>query len=107
MQAEIMRRLLIADKARTWPIGSPCPAFKNKTKVVAFLRQVLLDNGYRKVPLTFTMASPRQMRFEGVQDGYEMRGVVVRRDSSHIVVTAATGLQVRGVQSTLKTPFAP
>jgi len=77
MQTEIMRRLAIADKARTWGIGNPCPPFKNRSKVVKRVRELLVHNGYRPA-IKVAFPSPRQIRIEAIQDGYRYLVTVVK-----------------------------
>jgi hypothetical protein len=77
LQAEIMRRVAVADKARTWGIGNPCPKFKNRAKVVAEVKKLLIYNGYRPA-MKVTYPSPRQIVVDAIQDGYRYLVVVVK-----------------------------
>jgi hypothetical protein len=57
---EMKRRIAVQEAAmrRKYPLGWPCAPFKNKPRVVRFIRAKLLYNGYRPA-LTFTHPNPR------------------------------------------------
>lgn len=66
------------------PPGLPCAPFKNKPRVIKYLRAKLLYNGYRPA-MTFAYPNPRQIRFHGIQDGDEQKGTVVKSGTRQIV----------------------
>lgn len=104
MQAEIMRRLVIADKARTWGIGNPCPKFKNRTKVVAEVKKLLIYNGYRPA-MKVTYTSPRQIVIDAIQDGYRYLVVVVKIAPRMIFVNSEPIPSSAGGGGSLKVPL--
>jgi hypothetical protein len=85
--AEIKRRIKAqVDEMFRHPLGWPCKPFKNPSLVFAFVRQELLENGFRSKPMTFTKATSRQLRFEGIQDGYRMFGVIAKTGPREIEI---------------------
>jgi hypothetical protein len=84
--AEIERRLAAYMAERNkYPLGWPCAPFKNKTKVIAFMRAQLIYNGFRP-NMTFTVASPRRIHFNAIQDGISYFGVIVKTAPRQIQV---------------------
>ena len=69
----------------SWPLGSPCAPFKNRTKVIAQVKALLIHNGFRPA-MSFTIASPRQITFQAIQDGNQYYGVVVKTAPRQIIV---------------------
>jgi hypothetical protein len=84
--AEIMRRIEADIAANSWPIGSPCAPFKNRTKVIAQIRALLIYNGYRPA-MKFTNPSPRQIRVRAIQGGVEMLDVVVKTGPRKVLIS--------------------
>jgi len=74
---EIMRRVAVWIRANTREVGAPCPPFKNRQKVIARVKALLIYNGFRPA-MRFSNASSRQITLSAVRDGFEMRGVVVK-----------------------------
>jgi hypothetical protein len=83
---EMKRRIAVQEAAmrRKYPLGWPCAPFKNKPRVIRYIRAKLLYNGYRPA-MTFTNPNPRQIRFHGIQDGDEQRGTLVKSGPRQIV----------------------
>jgi hypothetical protein len=69
----------------SWPLGSPCPPFKNRQKVMKDVKALLVYNGFRPA-MTFTVASPRQITFRAIQDGIQYYGVVVKTKAREILI---------------------
>jgi hypothetical protein len=102
--AEIKRRIAVQEAEQNKPPGWPCAPFTNKTLVIRFVRQVLLDNGFRKASIVFVVPSPRQIRFRGIQDGFEYFGTVVRIAPRQIAVRLDSTTR-SGTQRTFRVPF--
>jgi hypothetical protein len=74
----------VAEMTRKNPLGWPCAPFKNRARVVKYIRAKLLYNGYRPA-MTFAHPNPRQIRFRGIQDGDEQTGTLVKSGTRQIV----------------------
>jgi hypothetical protein len=83
---EITRRIAAQVAATTHPLGWPCKPFAHRTQTVAFVKQLLLDNGFRRASIRFTMLAARQVQFAGIQDGYQYFGIVVRSGPRQITM---------------------
>lgn len=85
-RAEIMRRIqLQVDEWNRHPVGWPCGPFKSKARVVLWVHDRLVFDGFRPSTRVWVV-SPRQIRIDGVQDGVRMDGVVVRTGTRQIAV---------------------
>lgn len=107
---EIERRIAVQVAAMNrYPIGYPCKPFKHRTQTVAFVRTLLVDNGFRKASLRITSAYARQFQFMGIQDGYQYFGAVVRAAPRQIVIRleAPRGSGATGGTYRFATPFDP
>ena len=85
--AEINRR--IAVQVAEWnkhPLGYPCMVFKSPSQTTAFVRQLLLDNGFRRAGLSVRKTSARQFQLKGIQDGIPIFGIVVKTGKRQIAV---------------------
>jgi hypothetical protein len=69
----------------SWPLGSPCPPFKSRQRVMKDVKALLVYNGFRPA-MTFTVASPRQITFRAIQDGIQYHGVVVKTKAREILI---------------------
>lgn len=75
---EIKRRIAVqVAEWNKYPLGYPCAAFKNPTKVMAYMKAELIDNGFRP-RMTMTLRSPRQVQFVAIQDGVRYWGTVAK-----------------------------
>lgn len=85
--AEINRRIKAqVDKWNRYPLGYPCMVFKRPSQTTAFVRQLLIDNGFRRAGLSIRRTSPRQFQLKGIQDGVQMFGIVVRTGTRQIAI---------------------
>ena len=85
--AEIKRR--IAVQVAEWnkhPLGYPCMVFKSPSQTTGFVRQLLLDNGFRRAGLSIRKTSPRQFQLKGIQDGVQMLGIVVKTGKRQVAI---------------------
>jgi hypothetical protein len=85
--AEIKRR--IALQVAEWnkhPLGYPCMVFKSPSQTTGFVRQLLLDNGFRRAGLSIRKTSPRQFQLKGIQDGVQMFGIVVKTGKRQVAI---------------------
>lgn len=58
-------------------VGSPCPAFMNRKRVLTYVKRLLIDNGFRPA-MTLTKYWARQIGLDGLQDGIEYSVLVVK-----------------------------
>jgi hypothetical protein len=92
-QTREIRRRLAAQVAEwnKYPLGWPCAEFKNRSKVIAFVKAKLIENGFRPNARVF-VATPRQIQLRGIQDGVDILGAVVKTGPRQITVRLmATG----------------
>lgn len=102
---EIQRRIDVQVAAMNkHPVGWPCKPLKNRSRVVGYMKEKLIDNGFRP-NMRFSNPSPRQIAFRGIQDGVEYLGVVVKSGPRQITV----GLQAPSIRwsrrYTYRVPF--
>lgn len=71
----------------SWPIGSPCPKFKNRAKVVSEVKKLLIYNGYRPA-MKVTYTSPRQIMIDAILDGYRYFVTVVKIAPRTVLVSS-------------------
>jgi hypothetical protein len=85
-----------------YTLGSPCMVFKNPTKTKAYIRALLLGNGFDSVGIP--PISSRRFRFRAFKNGTQVVGVVAKTGKRQLVVKTwfASG-PVR--TSTVTTPF--
>jgi hypothetical protein len=78
-QASAIKARIAAEVAKmtAHPVGWPCAPFKNKTAVVKYMRRQLVANGFRAAGLKFFYVSPRQIQYQGIQDGEDTFGAIV------------------------------
>jgi hypothetical protein len=74
---EIKRRMAAYTATHTHPLGWPCAPFKNRARVVKFVKSTLIYNGFRP-SVQFYGTAPRQIAFKGIQDGQEYFGTVAK-----------------------------
>jgi hypothetical protein len=84
-EATFTQRVNAVIARSSWPLGSPCAPFKNRKKVIAEVKALLIHNGFRPA-MSFTVASPRQITFQAIQDGNQYYGVVVKTAARQIIV---------------------
>jgi hypothetical protein len=81
MKREILRQndARIAAKAADYghPLGWPCKPFVHPATSIRWIKNLLVDNGYRP-GVTVTLVSPRRIYINGYQHGVEMHGLAVR-----------------------------
>jgi hypothetical protein len=65
-------------------LGSPCMVFKNPTKTKAYIRALLLRNGFDSVGIP--PISSRQFRFRAFKNGTQVVGVVAKTGKRQLVV---------------------
>lgn len=58
-------------------VGSPCPPFKNRTRVLAYVKRLLVDNGFRPA-MQLKKYWARQIALNGIQDGVEYYVLIVK-----------------------------
>jgi len=106
--AEINRRIQVqVAEWNKYPLGWPCMVFKVPKKTRAWVQQLLIDNGFRRVGLTIRKTSPRQFQFRGIQDGYEFFGVVAKPRKRQIILRLESpGARVYQTKR-FTTPFEP
>lgn len=85
-QIATIQQRLNAAAANTHPAGWPCAPFQNRSRVVTWMRAKLISNGFRSASIHFFLVSPRQVTFNGIQDGYELYGVVTKTGTRQITV---------------------
>jgi hypothetical protein len=84
--SEIKRRIAVqVAEWNKYPLGWPCAPFKNRALVIKFTRAQLIYNGFRP-NMTFTVASPRQIQFNAIQDGIRYIGTLVKTAPRQITV---------------------
>ena len=67
------------------PYGWPCPEFKNPQAVLAYVKELLVDNGVHRAGMRWWIW-PRQFRFQGNQDGYLVMGTVTKSGPQQIAI---------------------
>lgn len=85
--AEINRRIQV--QVAEWnkhPLGYPCLPFKSSAKTKVFARRLLLDNGFRVAGLSIRKTSPRQFQFQGIRDGTQMFGIIVKTAPRQVAI---------------------
>lgn len=84
---EISRRirLQVAEWNR-YPLGYPCPVFKSPARTKAFVRGLLIANGFRPASVSIRKTSPRQFQLRGIQDGVQFFGIVVKSASRRVTI---------------------
>lgn len=104
--AEIKRR--IALQVAEWnrfPLGYPCAVFKAPAKTKTFVRQALVDNGFRAASISIRKTSPRQFQLRGIQDGYEYFGIVVKTAKRQIAIFVTSPTANDSDTARFTTPF--
>ena len=66
-------------------LGSPCMVFKNPTKTKAYIRALLLGNGFDSVGIPQQFRS-RQFRFRAFKNGTQVVGVVAKTGKRQLIV---------------------
>ena len=85
------------------PLGWPCAPFQNRARTVAFVRALLVGNGFRSYSIKFTTIAARQIQFTGIQDGVALIGAVAKTGPKQLTIElTAPGV---GNTSTVATPF--
>jgi hypothetical protein len=89
-------------EARRYTLRDPCMVFKNPRKTKAYMRALLLRNGFSSVGIP--AISSRRFRFGAVKDGIQVAGIVAKTGKRQLLVKKwfASG-PVR--MSTVTTPF--
>lgn len=59
------------------PVGWPCEPFRNPSRVIAFVRDMLVYNGFPP-NAAFRRANPRQIVFQAIRDGIVYNGAIVK-----------------------------
>jgi hypothetical protein len=66
-------------------VGSPCALFKNRTRVLALVKRLLIYNGFRP-SMTVTKLWARQIGLDTIQDGVEFAVLVVKSGPRQIAI---------------------
>lgn len=75
--AEIRRRMSAYAARYNHPVGWPCAPFKNRARVVKFVKSTLIYNGFRP-SMQFYGTALRQIQFRAIQDGQPYYGTVAK-----------------------------
>jgi hypothetical protein len=102
LQCRIQVQQLQLAEWNRYTLRSPCMVFKNPTKTKAYMRALLLGNGFDSVGIP--PISSRQFRFRAFKNGTQVVGIVAKTGKRQLVVKKwfASG-PVR--TSTVTTPF--
>jgi opacity protein-like surface antigen len=66
-------------------VGTPCAPFKNRARVLAVVKNLLVYNGFRP-SMTVTKLWARQIGISGIQDGIQIDFLVVKSGRRQIAV---------------------
>lgn len=86
------------------PLGWPCKAFTHRARTVAFIRKLLIGNGYESASIRFYGTAPRQIQFNGIKNGIELIGAVARSGTREITILLTSSSPVGGTY-VFSTPF--
>lgn len=90
-------------KQQKHPLGWPCLPFKHRARTLAFVRALLLGNGFASYSIRFYGSAPRQLQFGGVLNGQQYSGAVARSGVRQITLQlTSTGA---GTTQVFATPF--
>lgn len=88
-------------------VGSPCPPFMNRRRVLTYVRNLLVDNGFRRA-MTLKKYWARQIALDGIQDGIEYYVLVVKSGPHQIAIERSGYSGIGGVyQDRLNVSFLP
>ena len=78
-----VQQMQLAEWTR-YRLGSPCLVFKNPSKTRAYIRALLLGNGFDSVGIP--PISSREFRFRAFKNGTQVVGVVAKTGNRQLVV---------------------
>ena len=108
---EIVRRVAAVVALQPRPFGG-CMPFSNPERVIAYVHDRLVHSGYRPSTTVKVASSPRELVIDGIQDGNEVRGFVVKTGANQIAISVAqvpTLGQISGPRTPRRftVPFTP
>jgi hypothetical protein len=108
---EIVRRVATVAASRPRPFGG-CLPFTNPERAIAYVHDRLVYRGYRPSTTVKVASNPRELVIDGIQEGKEMGGFVVKTGAHQIAISVAplpTPGQVSGPRTPQRftVPFTP
>lgn len=87
------------------PLGYPCAAFTHRAKTAAFVRAMLIGNGFAAFSIQFYASGPRQIQFSAVLNGQKYAGAVARSGVRQITMQLTAPRPTPGDTQVFATPF--